>query len=183
MLPLHMDHADELWEAAQFPEIWAYMPIRLDIPPERETVEAWIRESLRAQKTGAELPFAICDKETGRLIGSTRFLDISVPNRSLEIGWTWLTPAAWRSRINTECKYLLLSHCFEEINAIRVQFKTDSRNLRSQQAIERIGGVREGVLRHHRILPDGYLRDSVYFSILSEEWPAAKARLESWLAK
>jgi RimJ/RimL family protein N-acetyltransferase len=89
----------------------------------------------------------------------------------------------WRTAVNTECKYLLLRHCFETLGMIRVQLKTDARNLRSQRAIERLGAVREGVLRHHRVLPDGYLRDSVYYSILSGEWPAVRARLEGLLRR
>ena len=122
--------------------------------------------------------FTIIDKETNRPVGSTRYMDITLPNRGLEIGWTWLTPSVWRTRMNTECKYLLLKHGFEELNLLRIQLKTDSRNLRSQRAMERLGAVREGVLRRHRLLSDGYQRDTVYYSILAEEWAGVKARLE-----
>lgn len=180
LVPLQEEHLAGLLEAAQAPEIWAYMPLNLMT---EAVARAWVADSRAAQAQGTELPFTIFDRETNRIVGSTRYLDISVPNRGLEIGWTWLNPAVWRTRINTECKYLLLRHAFETLDAIRVQFKTDARNLRSQQAIERIGGVREGVLRHHRILPDGYLRDSAYFSILAAEWPEAKRRLEGLLAQ
>ncbi len=99
----------------------------------------------------------------------------------MEIGWTWLARDAWRTPINTECKYLLLRHCFEDLGMVRVQVKTDARNVRAQRAIERLGALREGVLRRHRILPDGYIRNSVYYSILDAEWPAVKARLEGLL--
>ncbi|MCX6378392.1 MAG: GNAT family protein, partial [Armatimonadetes bacterium] len=146
-----------------------------------ESVQQWYQDALRAQEAGTEVVFVIVDKETGQAVGSTRFMDISAPNRGLEIGWTWLAPDVWRTRINTECKYLLLEHCFETLGAVRVQLKTDSRNLRSQKAMERLGAVREGVLRRHRILQDGYVRDSVYYSILPQEWEEVKKRLEGFL--
>jgi RimJ/RimL family protein N-acetyltransferase len=129
------------------------------------------------------IPFVIIDKESQKIVGSTRFYDISVPNKGLEIGSTWLTPAMWRTSVNTECKYLLLKHCFETIGTIRVQFKTDSRNIRSQRAIERLGAVKEGVLRNHMILPDDYVRDSVYYSIIDREWPVVKLRLERFIVQ
>ena len=128
-------------------------------------------------------PFAIIDRASGTLVGSTRYYDISQTNRSLEIGSTWLTPRAWRTAVNTECKYLLLKHCFESLGTIRVQLKTDSRNLRSQKAIERLGASKEGILRNHMILPNGYIRDSVYYSIIEQEWPAIKGRLEGMLGR
>ena len=107
-------------------------------------------------------------------MGSTRYLDIRVANRSLEIGWTWLGVAVQRTPVNTDCKYLLLTHAFEDLGAIRVQLKTDARNVGSQKAIERIGAKREGTLRKHYVLWDGHVRDSVYFSVLEEEWPDVK---------
>jgi RimJ/RimL family protein N-acetyltransferase len=130
-----------------------------------------------------QMPFAIIDLVSQKAIGSTRFLDIQPANKGLEIGWTWLGQDYWRSVRNTECKYLLLSYAFEQQGAIRVQLKTDRRNQRSQLAIERIGGVKEGMLRQHMIMPDGYLRDSVYYSILDGEWPGVKKRLEAILNK
>jgi RimJ/RimL family protein N-acetyltransferase len=114
-------------------------------------------------------------------VGSTRYLDIRRENRGLEIGWTWLAAAVQRTAVNTECKYLLLRHAFETLGAIRVQLRTDLRNLRSQRAIERIGATREGVFRQERIMWDGYLRDSVFYSVIDCEWPAVKARLEARL--
>lgn len=178
LVPLAEEHLPDLLMAAQSPLIWAYMPTNLQT---EKSVQQWYQDALRAQEAGTEVVFTIVDKETGRAVGSTRFMDISVPNRGLEIGWTWLAPDVWRTRINTECKYLLLKHCFETLGAIRVQLKTDSRNLRSQKAMERLGAVREGVLRRHRILPDGYVRDSVYYSILPQEWEEVKKRLEGFL--
>lgn len=180
LVPLSEEHLPDLLEAAQSRQIWAYMPTNLQTV---ESLQKWHSDALRAQAAGTEQVFTIIDKETGKAVGSTRFMDISAPNWALEIGWTWLAPDVWRTRINTECKYLLLKHCFETLSAIRVQLKTDSRNLRSQKAMERLGSVREGVLRRHRILPDGYVRDSVYYSILPEEWAEVKARLERFLAR
>lgn len=178
LVPLNREHTQALFEAGNYPEIWTYMPQNSS---SLEDMEEIVEGALAQMVTGAELPFSIVDQMSGKIVGSTRFLDISPANRSLEIGWTWLTPEVWRTRINTECKYLLLKHCFETLGTIRVQLKTDSRNLRSQAAMERIGAIREGVLRKHRILPDGYIRDSVYFSIVDDEWPKVKARLEAML--
>ena len=180
LVALDRIHAEELFEAGNFPEIWAYMPERV---VSLDEMKANVDSALTQKDLGAEFPFCIVDLASGKIVGSTRFLDISVANRSLEIGYTWLTPDVWRSRINTECKYLLLKHCFETVGTVRVQLKTDSRNLRSQAAIERIGGVREGVLRKHRILWDGYIRDSVYYSVVEDEWPRVKANLEAMLQR
>lgn len=176
--PLRPEHAPQLWQAAQDPAIWPYFFRRM---ASLSDVEAFIAETLELQKRGTQLPFAIRDLESNRLVGSTRLMDFSAPNRSLEIGGTWLASAVWRTRINTECKFLLLRHGFESLALIRVFFKTDARNARSQRAIERLGASREGVLRHHMIMPDGFRRDSVYYSILESEWPDVKARLEGFL--
>jgi RimJ/RimL family protein N-acetyltransferase len=142
-----------------------------------EAFSAWIEAALAAHAEGHQLPFAIIDAGGGRAIGSTRYLNITQRDYGLEIGWTWLAPEARRTAVNTECKYLLLRHAFETLGAIRVQFKTDSRNERSRRAIARVGAVQEGVLRKHMILESGYQRDSVVF-IIADEWPAAKANLE-----
>lgn len=173
--PLGAGHAQELFEAAQDSDIWAYMPANLS--GSLTDMHAWITQALDGQEAGTELPFAIRGLASGRLCGSTRYMEITPAHHGLEIGWTWLGASARRTGINTECKYLLLQHAFETLGAIRMQFKTDSRNLRSQNAIERIGGVREGVLRNHRILSSGYYRHSMYFSIIESEWPEVKANL------
>lgn len=136
---------------------------------------AWDRSGGERQRR--ELPFAILDRASGRAAGSTRYLEIRPEHRGLEIGWTWLGRAYRRTAVNTECKYLLLRHAFEVMGAVRVQLKTDARNLASQRAIERIGGVREGVLRRHMVLADGFVRDSVMFSVTDTEWPGARERL------
>jgi N-acetyltransferase len=174
--PLELRHAADLLGAAADPDIWRYLPAFQ--PETRAEMEAWITAALTGAATGAEVPFAILEQASGCAVGSTRFLEIRADSRALEIGWTWLATAVQRSVVNTECKLLLLRHAFEELGAQRVQFKTDLRNARSQRAIERLGAVKEGVLRKHRINHDGYVRDSVYYSILDDEWPAVREGLE-----
>lgn len=172
---LEPQHIDELAKGANYPAIWSYMPVHATT---RSDIERIVQIALEENAMGSRCPFVVIDRESRSIVGSTSLLDISPVHRSLEIGWTWLLPQFWRTSINTECKYLLLRHCFESAGLVRVQLKTDLRNTRSQIAIERIGGVKEGVLRHNRIQPDGYLRDSVYYSILDSEWPDVKRRLE-----
>ncbi len=175
--PLQLQHAPALLEAAQDPSIWTYMSF--DPSGSLESMQAWISYALEAMERGHELPFIIIQQSSQRALGSTRYMNIAAKDHGLEIGTTWLRSEARRTAVNTECKYLLLRHAFESLGAIRVQLKTDSRNIRSQQAIERLGAVKEGVLRNHMIMPDGYYRHSVYYSILDHEWPAIKARLEA----
>ena len=138
----------------------------------------WVQDILARAARGADLPFAAVHLASGRVAGATRYLNIVPQDRGLEIGGTWYGPEFQRTVVNTECKYLLLGHAFEKLNCIRVQLKTDQRNERSQKAIERIGAVKEGVLRNHMILPDGRYRHSVIYSILDTEWPEVKKRLE-----
>ncbi|MGY3717353.1 GNAT family N-acetyltransferase [Sutcliffiella cohnii] len=176
--PMEIHHVQELFEAGNNPSIWPYMSMNVQ---SMEDMNNLVTGALQARGQGSEFPFVIIDKDSGKIVGSTRFLNISIPNRNLEIGWTWLSPTVWRTRINTECKYLLLKHCFETLGTIRVQIKTDSRNVRSQQAIERIGGVKEGVHRNHMIMHDGYFRDTVFYSIIDKEWLQVKSNLESML--
>lgn len=178
--PLEPRHAPGLLDAASDASIFAYMPT---LPPRNlPQIEQLLRAALDAAAGGAELPFAIVERATGRPIGSTRYLDIQPANRGLEIGWTWIGRAWQRTRVNTECKFLLLRHAFDSLAALRVQFKTDERNRASRAALLRIGAVVEGTLRKHRIMPDGFVRSSVYFSVLAEEWPAVRQRLTGLLA-
>ena len=166
--PLASRHASDLLAAGGDDETWLYMPI-----PALKTIEdalAMVREAEAEARAGREVPFAIVERGSGRAVGSTRFLDLQRPHRALEIGWTWIGPAWRRTAINTECKELLLRHAFEDLGAHRVTLKTDARNVRSQRAIERLGAVREGVLRRHRVCWDGSVRDTVYFGITDEEW-------------
>jgi RimJ/RimL family protein N-acetyltransferase len=174
--PLAEVHIPELAIAGRDDEIWQYM--RYGSITTEPGMRAWVMELLDAQAQGTDLPFAVIHLASGRAIGSTRYLEIRRPHRALEIGGTWYALDYQRTAVNTECKYLLLRHAFEELGCLRVQFKTDLRNERSQCAIERIGAVKEGVLRNHMVLLDGTIRHSVYYSIIDAEWPAVKALLE-----
>lgn len=146
-----------------------------------EDMQHWVQDILRRAEKGTDLPFAVIHLASGRVAGATRYLNIAPNDRGLEVGGTWYGLDFQRTPVNTECKYLLLRHAFETLGCIRVQLKTDLRNERSQKAIERIGAVKEGVLRNHMILPDGRYRNSVFYSILDTEWPAVKVRLEEML--
>jgi RimJ/RimL family protein N-acetyltransferase len=179
LIPLEIEHTHDLFEAGKYPEIWTYIARRGTTLNE---IQNLVQGAIVAREKGQELPFVIVDQCTNRIVGSTRFLNISKPNKSLQIGSTWLTPEVWRTRINTECKYLLLHHCFETLSTLRVEIVTDSRNIRSQKAIERLGAVKEGVLRKHRIMPDGFVRDSIFYSIIAQEWEKVKVRLEGYLS-
>jgi len=176
--PISEAHRDDLLvAAAQDPATFRYMGADLSIG-----ADAWppyLADALRPDFVA----WATVDAATGRAIGSTRFGDIAPEHGRVEIGWTWIAPSHQRSAANTEAKLLQLGYAFDDLGATRVALKTDGRNERSQAAIERLGAVREGVLRRHLRLPDGFIRDTVYFSILAEEWPAVKARLEERLAR
>ena len=179
LLPLAEEHLEELLEAANAPEIWNYLPAAMPQTPEQ--LRAIATEAWENQAKGLEIPLVI--EANGKIVGSTRICDISLPNNNCEIGWTWLNPSVWRTPVNTECKYLLLSYLFDSQKLTRVFLKTDLRNTRSQNAIERLGAVREGVWRKHRIMHDGHIRSTVYFSILDDEWPAVKQHLEVKLSQ
>lgn len=179
LLPLRLDHADELFQAVDSAEVWTYLPCLMETP---EHMTELVAEALAGNEQGTEIPFAVYDKVAGQLIGMTRLQGISVEDRSLEIGYTWYSTSVWRTRVNTECKFLLLRHCFEVLQTIRVQFRVDSRNTRSSQAVQRIGATREGVFRKDRVLYNGYVRDTVFYSIVEEEWPDVKKRLLDRLA-
>lgn len=175
--PLQMKHAADLYEVGQDPTIWTYIPVQ----PIRSLadMEQIIAEAQQRQAADLGLPFAIIDLARGRAIGSTRYHSWTLRDHGVEIGWTWLAPEVQRTGINTECKYLLLRHAFETLGAIRVQLKTHHLNIKSQRAIERLGAVKEGVLRNHIIMPDGSYRHSVFYSIIDSEWPQVKANLEA----
>lgn len=178
--PLQHRHAADLYEV-QDRHTWRFMQQKHI--SSLADMQDWIEVAQQLQHAGNVLAFAIVTQEDNRAIGSTRYLDIQQQNRGLEIGSTWLTSIAQRTGVNTECKYLLLRHAFEELGMIRVQLKTDSRNLQSQRAIERLGAVKEGTLRNHMIMPDGYYRHSVYYSIIESEWPTIKTGLEEKMAR
>ena len=146
-----------------------------------DDMREWVKDILARAEKGTDVPFVAIHIDSGRVAGASRYMNIMPNDRGLEIGGTWYGPEYQRTVVNTECKYLLLQHAFEKLGCIRVQLKTDSRNERSQKAIERLGAVKEGILRNHMILPDGYYRHSVYYSILDTEWPAVKKRLEEMM--
>jgi len=176
--PLNAHHVDALTKAALDPKIWEFTSSVIRNAGE---MQKYVEEALGLQHAGTAMPFATVDRDSGTVIGSTRFGNIDVTNRRAEIGWTWLTPKWWRTAINTEAKYLMLRHAFEHWKCIRVEFKTAAKNQRSRAAILRLGAKEEGILRHHMIQPDGSYRDSVYFSILDDEWPQVKRQLEESL--
>lgn len=176
--PLTTGHAEALWAVGQDPELWRFTITRVDSP---EAMRNYVATALAEQEAGVALPFATLEASSGRVIGSTRFHTISPEDRRVEIGWTWLGRPWQRTAANTEAKYLMLRQAFEGWGCVRVELKTSRTNERSRAAIRRIGGVEEGILRRHRRNPDGTWRDTVYYSILDDEWPAVKQRLESRL--
>ena len=177
--PMTEAHAPALAELGVGQPFWDFM-----VYGRMETVDdmrEWVQDILARAEKGTEVPFVAIHSDSGHVAGASRYMNIMPKDRGLEIGGTWYGPEYQRTVVNTECKYLLLQHAFEKLGCIRVQLKTDLRNERSQRAIERLGAVKEGVLRNHMILPDGYFRHSVYYSMLDTEWPAVKKRLEEML--
>ena len=173
-------HAPGLFEAMRDDEVCRYLA--WEPPASLDDTLALVREAKDAMARGQSIVYAQLWNATGQAIGSTRLLDVRPADRQVEIGATFLARAFWRTPANTESKYLFLRHCFETLGCVRVALKTDGRNVRSQEAIARLGAVREGVLRRHMRVK-GHQRDTVYFSILDDEWPAVKARLEASLAR
>jgi len=178
--PLTMAHLPRLVEIGLEDDIfrWYAQPIRTP-----EDMKALVDFALEEQRAGRSLPFATIERETGLAVGSTRFMTIDRPNRTVEIGYTWIAPAWQRTAINTEAKYLMMRCAFEEWGCNRVGLKTDSLNERSRRAIARIGAKEEGILRNHMVTSSGRLRHSVYFSVIREEWPGVKAALEARLQR
>lgn len=177
--PLSGDHVPALCAVGLEPELWRWStePVRTT-----EDMRGYVARALEEQAVGTALPFAVILAADERVVGSTRFANIAVEHDRLEIGWTWYGLPWQRTAVNTECKLLLLRHAFETLGAFRVELKTDALNARSRAAMLRIGAVEEGILRAHMRTADGRRRDTVYFSILRDEWPAIGARLERRLA-
>ncbi|MFO1535765.1 MAG: GNAT family N-acetyltransferase [Thermoplasmatota archaeon] len=178
--PLRLEHAADLWPAADERDLWRYM--MADVATVAD-LERWVAARLEPAAQGKALPFLLRDARTAQAFGSSSLFDIDPARRSLELGHTRVGASHRRTAANTEAKRLLLGHAFEAMGAQRVQLKCDARNLRSAAAIERIGGVREGTLRSLAILPDGHRRDTLVFSILDNEWPAVRARLDTMLVR
>jgi N-acetyltransferase len=179
--PLSLEHVPDLTAVGCDDRIWEFMVYRW--VRSEEEMRNWVHEMLARQSRGTDLPFAVIHSGSGRAVGATRYMEIEPSHRRLEIGGTWYGSEYQRTVVNTECKYLLLAYAFEHLGCIRVQLKTDARNERSQKAIERLGAVKEGVLRNHMITPQGVIRHSVYYSIIDSEWPAVKKGLAKKLAR
>jgi N-acetyltransferase len=178
--PLQPEHAPLLWDAAKdsVDEIFRWIPYSMRSADDfRQSVEKILAE----QKAGWSIPFVTIERQASRVIGSTRFMNIDRANRRVEIGSSWIVPAWQRTAVNTEAKYLMLRHAFEEWRCFRVELKTDALNEKSRKAILRLGAQEEGTLRKHVLTWTGRVRDSVFFSILDTEWPEVKARLEAKL--
>jgi len=178
--PMTLGHHAGLSEVGLDPEIWRYTLTLVRTP---DDMHRYMESALELQRDGTTLPFVTIERSSGRIVGSTRFGNYDPANRRIEIGWTWIAPPWQRTAINTEAKYLMLSHAFEKLGCVRVELKTDVLNTRSRQAMLRIGATEEGVLRKHSLVWDGRYRDSIYYSILDEEWPGVKQQLEKMLIR
>jgi RimJ/RimL family protein N-acetyltransferase len=175
--PLRVEHAPMLWEIVKehLDDMFRWIPYRLR---SLQDFEAFNRQVLHERQRGLSVPFATVERESGEVIGTTRYMNMDLPNRKVEIGSTWIAPPWQRTVINTEAKYLMLGHAFESWECLRVELKTDAMNQRSRRAILRLGAKEEGTLRKHMLTWNGRQRDSVYFSILDTEWPGVKLELE-----
>jgi RimJ/RimL family protein N-acetyltransferase len=178
--PLSLAHHAQMCEAGLDFDLWHWIPQNVRTP---EDMRSYIEQALGEQARGTSLPFATIDQASGKVIGSTRYMNIDVSNLRVEIGSTWLAKPWQRTSANTEAKYLMLRHAFEKFGCIRVELKTDSLNQRSRDAILRLGAKEEGTLRNHMLTWTGRIRHTVYFSIIDAEWPEVKARLEGMLAR
>lgn len=176
LIPLEKEHFEELYSAAADKDLWTLIPTD---GSDKNLFYQNYEFALSEREQGNQYPFVIRHKETQKLIGSTRFFEIFPSDKKLEIGWTWITKEFWGTSVNLECKLLLLTYCFEVLKTNRVQLKTKDNNFRSRKAIEKIGGVFEGILRKDKIQNDGTTRNAAYYSILDEEWNAAKQKIET----
>jgi RimJ/RimL family protein N-acetyltransferase len=179
--PLRMEHGAELYEVVRDPDIWTWPSWRP--PPTVDDITTYVRGALDAQIRGEHLPWLTRRRSDGKVIGTTRFAHIDAVNRSVEIGHTIVAPVARGTGANVEAKYLQLRHAFEDLGAIRVWLNTDERNKRSQRAMEKIGAVLEARHRRDRVMPNGHIRTSVFYSFIDTEWPEARRRLEALLAR
>jgi RimJ/RimL family protein N-acetyltransferase len=178
--PIRHEHAELFWEVAKnnLDDIFRWIPYRMQT---RDDFQLLVAKALQEQERGESVVFTTVEIASGRVIGSTRFMNIDRNNRRVEIGSTWIAPAWQRTAVNTEAKYLMLRHAFEVWGCFRLELKTDALNEKSRNAILRVGAKEEGTLRRHVVTWTGRVRDSVYFSILDSEWPEVKARLEEKL--
>ncbi|MFZ6734497.1 GNAT family N-acetyltransferase [Undibacterium sp. Ji42W] len=173
--PLQQHHLADIQAAAVDGDLWKLFFTSVPSP---DNTQNWLHIALDMQQQQKALPFVVRENATGQIVGATRYCNMDINNKRLEIGYTWYAQRVQRSPVNTECKLLLLGHAFEEFGCIAVEFRTDWFNRRSQAAIERLGAKRDGVLRNHMILPDGRIRDTVVYSILHSEWAGVKKNLQ-----
>lgn len=173
--PLEQHHIADIQAAAADGELWKLFFTSVPSP---ENTQNWLNIALEMQQQQKAVPFVVRENTTGQIVGATRYCNMDMNNKRLEIGYTWYAQRVQRSPVNTECKLLLLGHAFEEFGCIAVEFRTDWFNRRSQAAIERLGAKRDAVLRNHMILPDGRIRDTVVYSILNSEWAGVKKNLQ-----
>jgi RimJ/RimL family protein N-acetyltransferase len=178
--PLSESHHDGLCAVGLDPELWKWIPIQV---LDRDSMMRYMRNVLAEQEKGTSIPFATVERSSGTVVGATRFMNIDVANKRVEIGSTWIGQPWQRSAINTEAKYLMMRYAFETLGSNRVELKTDSLNAKSRNAILRIGAKQEGILRSHMTTWSGRLRDTVYFSVIAPEWPEVKASLEAKLGQ
>jgi RimJ/RimL family protein N-acetyltransferase len=178
--PLERRHADGLWDASRDTRTWRWLAITR--PETRAGLDAWVEEALRAAAAATEIPLVTVERATGRVLGSTRFMALRPEHRSVEIGWTWLHPDAWGTGANVEAKLLMLAHALDTWGCRRVELKTDALNERSRRAIEALGATFEGVHRKHMLVRGGENRDTAWYAILDDDWPAVRRRLEERLA-
>lgn len=176
--PLQIEHLEQLCEVGFDESLWLWTT---NIIKTSADMKNYIETALDEFRRGVSLPFVTVEKSLNKVVGSTRFGNIDFKNRRCEIGWTWINPRWQRTLVNTEAKFLMLTHAFETWNCIRVELKTDVLNERSQNAMLRIGAKKEGVFRQHIITDTGRFRDSVYFSIIDSEWETVKANLRAKL--
>ncbi len=176
--PLTLEHLPALTAIGLEPSLWEWTPMRVSTPDE---MRAEVESALADRKRGVAMPFVTLDRATGEALGATRFGNYDAKHRRVEIGWTWITPSRQRTPVNTEAKYLQMRHAFETLGLQRVEWKTDALNARSRAAISRLGAREEGTLRRHMICDTGRVRDTVYYSVIAEDWPEVRTRLERFL--
>jgi RimJ/RimL family protein N-acetyltransferase len=173
--PMTAAHEVALWEASRDARTWRWLSVAQ--PETREEFRTYLDAALANAAAGIEMPLVTVRQEDGRVLGSTRYLALRPEHRSVEIGWTWLTPEAWGTGVNVEAKLLMLEHAFEELGCLRVELKTDARNERSRGAMLALPAQFEGVHRKHQLVRGGERRDSAWYSVLDDEWPAVRANL------
>jgi N-acetyltransferase len=173
LIPLELEHKEVLWNASQNPDIWAFTTTN----PLGDHFDAWFEKAWRLTSEGKQQMFVVERLSDKQVIGSTRYYDVSHENKRIMIGYTWYVPEEWGTKVNPECKLLVMQHAFETMNFNRIEFAVDSRNQRSRGALLKLGAKEEGLLRQHIVLANGYVRDTVIFSVIKSEWQMIKNKL------